>query len=109
MSGRTLYDCLATLTHLGDLSNESGRHKPSLQFFDLGISGLNRFSILSKPRSRLKQAVKEIGAAVWLLVEETGKMVYLGRELGEQPIETTNNRMYTATAGGTPHQQSIEN
>lgn len=88
MSEGNLYDYLATLTHLGYLSNKNGVYNLSLQFFDLGISARNQFSILSKSRSTLKQVAEKSGAAVWLVVEEGGKVVYLGRELGEQSIET---------------------
>ncbi|QIO24929.1 IclR family transcriptional regulator [Haloarcula sp. JP-L23] len=88
MSESTLYDYLATLSHLGYLSKENGEYNLSLQFFDLGISARNRFQILSKSRSILKQMAEESGAAAWLTVEEEGKAVYLERELGEQSIET---------------------
>lgn len=88
MSESTLYDYLTTLSHLGYLSKENGEYNLSLQFFDLGISARNRFPILSKSRSILKQIAEESGAAAWLMVEEAGKAVYLERELGEQSIET---------------------
>lgn len=88
VSDSTLYDHLETLQYLGYLANDDGTYRLSLRFFDLGSAAREQFPVFEKSRSTLKQVAAESGAAVWLMVEEAGKAVYLARELGEQSIET---------------------
>jgi len=87
-SDSTLYNYLETLSHIGYLSKDEGEYEISLQFLDRGVHAQNRFPILSKSRTNLKQLAEETDSAVWLLVEEHGKAVYLAQELGERSIET---------------------
>ncbi len=88
VSDSTLYNYLETLSHIGYLSEDDGEYELSLQFLDRGVHAQNRFPVLSKSRSNLKQLADETESAVWLLVEEHGKAVYLAQELGERSIET---------------------
>lgn len=84
----TLHDYLTTLVHLGYLTNEDGQYRLSLQFLDHGIAARETFSVYSKSRPTLKQLAEESDAAVWLMVEEDGKAVYLAQALGEKSFET---------------------
>ncbi|MGQ4556271.1 IclR family transcriptional regulator domain-containing protein [Halobellus sp. GM3] len=88
VSDSTLYDYLETLTYQGYLANDDGKYRLTLRFFDLGVSARDRFPVYEKARSALKKTAEESGAAVWLMVEEAGKVVYLDREMGDQSIET---------------------
>lgn len=84
----TLYDYLTTLVQLGYLSKKERKYEITLRFFDHGVHARNRFPIISKSRSELKQLAVESSAAVWLIVEEGGKAVYLAQEFGKRAIET---------------------
>lgn len=88
ISDSTLYNYLDTLTHVGYVSKVDGKYVLSLQFLDRGVHARNRYPVLSKSRSNLKQLADETDSAVWLLVEERGKAVYLAQELGDRSIET---------------------
>ena len=88
VSDSTLYDYLETLAYLGYLSNEDGTYRLSLQFFDLGVTTRERFAVYQQSSPTLSETATESGAAVWLMVEEAGKAVYLARELGERSVET---------------------
>ncbi|WP_164974807.1 IclR family transcriptional regulator [Halegenticoccus tardaugens] len=88
MAESTLHDYLTTLVHIGYLSRKDRKYTLSLQFLDHGIAARECISVYSKSRSTLKGMAKESGAAVWLMVEEKGKAVYLAQELGENSIET---------------------
>ncbi|QCC49020.1 IclR family transcriptional regulator [Halobellus limi] len=88
VSDSTLYDYLQTLVHLGYVVNDDGTYRLALQFFDFGIRARDQFQVHEKAREPLETVAQESGAAVWLMVEEAGKAVYLAREMGEQSIET---------------------
>ncbi|WP_311172084.1 IclR family transcriptional regulator [Halobellus ordinarius] len=88
VSDSTLYDYLETLTYRGYLTKDDGTYRLTLRFFDLGAAARDRFPVYRKSREPLKKTADESGAAVWLMVEEAGKAVYLAREMGEQSIET---------------------
>ncbi|MFC6722914.1 IclR family transcriptional regulator [Halobium palmae] len=88
MAESTLHDYLSTLVHIGYLTREDGEYKLSLQFLDHGIAARESFSIYPKSRPILEKLAQESGAAVWLMVEENGKAVYLAQALGEDSIET---------------------
>ena len=88
ISDSTLYDYLQTLVYMGYVVKDSGSYRLALQFFDFGIRARDQFQVHEKAREPLKTVAAESGAAVWLMVEEAGKAVYLAREMGEQSIET---------------------
>ncbi|WP_227357358.1 IclR family transcriptional regulator [Haladaptatus salinisoli] len=88
MAESTLHDYLTTLVHIGYLSRRDGRYNLSLQFLDHGIAARDSISVYSKSQPTLEGLAEESGAAVWLMVEENGKAVYLAQQLGEDSIET---------------------
>lgn len=88
MAKSTLHDSLSTLVHIGYLSRRDDKYKLSRKFFDHGIAARESISVYSKSRSMLKGLAEESRAAVWLMVERNGKVIYLVQELGEDSIET---------------------
>lgn len=83
----TVYDHLASLREEEFVVKEGNTYRLGLKFLKLGTEIKERHILSEIPESKLEQLADETGEAVWLIVEEHGRAVYLHKVLSETALQ----------------------
>lgn len=84
----TAHDHLTTLARLGYLVNEGGTYRLGLRLLDHGMAARAGYPIASVGTEVIEQLAADTGEAVWTVVEEHGRAVYVDSALGERAVPT---------------------
>jgi DNA-binding IclR family transcriptional regulator len=85
----TIHDHLVTLQDEGYvLKDDDGEYILSLKFLYHGSFAKNKIGIVSFSKSVIEKLAEKTGEAVWIIVEENDKAVYLSNANGENAIRT---------------------
>lgn len=84
----TVYDHLATLEQAEYVVKENGTYCLSLRFLDHGTYVKDQFGMEDTVCPVIEQLAEEVNEAVWFVVEEHGRAVFLHRAFGERAVQT---------------------
>lgn len=84
----TVYDHLATLEQAEYVVKEGGTYRLGLRFLDHGTYVKNQFGMDDIVRPVIEQLAEEVNEAVWFVVEEHGRAVFLHSAFGERAVQT---------------------
>lgn len=84
----TVYDHLATLEQAEYVVKEDEHYRLGLRFLDHGMYARTQLGTEEVIRPAIEQLANEVDEAVWFVVEEHGKAVFIYRALGERAVQT---------------------
>lgn len=85
----TAHDHLRTLEMQEYVVRDRGRYRLGLKFLGHGIAAKELLPIVQHARPSLEHVADETGCAVWLVIEEHGKAIYVDGAMGERAVPTT--------------------
>jgi DNA-binding IclR family transcriptional regulator len=85
----TVLNYLRTLEDLGYVIEEDGQYRLSLQFLDHGMHTKRQLKIARHTPDVLKQLASDTDEAAWVMTEERGYVIGIGKELGPRAVQTT--------------------
>lgn len=101
----TLYQYLTTLEERGVIVKQDKRYRLSLRFLGYGTKLREEMPLYKYGQPYLRELAEKTGEIAWVVVEEHGLCVTLGRELGEQGLDKFaglvggRSKMHTHAAG----------
>jgi len=84
----TVHDYVGSLYEMEYVVKSEKKYDLGLRFLDHGMSARENRPISTVGQSSIEQLAEATGEAVWIVVEEHGKAVYVNRALGDRAIET---------------------
>ena len=85
----TVHDYVGSLYEMEYVvKSEKKKYDLGLRFLDHGMSARENRPISTVGQSSIEQLAEVTGEAVWIVVEEHGKAVYVNRALGDRAVET---------------------
>ncbi|WP_096391625.1 IclR family transcriptional regulator [Halopenitus persicus] len=100
----TVHHHLSTLAEHGYLVNEDGRYRPSMRFFEIGQSVVQRRDVYATGIDPLRSLAEETGEVANLMIEEEGLGVYVAIETGADAVRLdttvgTTQHLHTCALG----------
>lgn len=83
----TVHDHLASLHHEEFVVKDEDGYRLGLQFLNIGMTIKDRNELVNAARPKIEQIANETGEAVWLMVEEHGRAVYLHNAMGDRALQ----------------------
>lgn len=83
----SIHDHLTSLLHEEFVVKDGTTYRLGLQFLELGMKIKDRHVLSRVAEPKLEQLAEDTGEAVWLLVEEHGRAVYLHKVMGEKALQ----------------------
>lgn len=88
VSKSTAHQYLSTMVDLGYLRKSDGEYDVALKFLNHGIYARNQYELMTACRPTVENLVEETQEIVWIVVEESGKAVYLDKFKSERAVQT---------------------